>query len=28
LQIGGWHAIVCEPAFRKITEENWESYSD
>jgi hypothetical protein len=22
LQIGGWHAIVCEPAFRKITEEN------
>ena len=22
LQIGGWHAIVCEPAFRKITEGN------
>ncbi|MBK6544382.1 MAG: hypothetical protein IPG12_03780 [Saprospiraceae bacterium] len=22
LQIGGWHAIVCEPAFRKITEDN------
>jgi hypothetical protein len=20
LQIGGWHAIVCEPAFKKITE--------